>query len=185
VANTFGDAYYSFFNPADSTATEQTLTLPLTTAQFPFSNIGPPTVTDVTLIVVLAEPLTSALATALGDGLALDGTFGPAGGTPQAVTLVAAPGTTASGAPVAGLTSGQVTLTPAAPEPLTLTVPQASLPAQETGTATASARDALAACVSRVRGLTRTHGSEGGISVPATRLVRPARSWAGSPCAPS
>jgi hypothetical protein len=35
----------------------------------------------------------------------------------------------------------------------------ASPPSQETGTTTASARNALAACLSRVRGPTRTHGS--------------------------
>ena len=147
VANTFGDAYYSFFHPADAAAADQTLTLPLTAAQFPFSNTGTPAVTDVTVFVVLAEPLTSALVAALSGGLSIDGTFGPVSSAQQAVTLVAVPGTTASGGPVAGLTSGPVTLTPGPPEPLTLTVPRASLPAvlQTTVNGQASMNGALIA----------------------------------------
>jgi hypothetical protein len=78
VRNTFGDAYYSFFNPTDNTATQQTLTLPLTNAIFPFSNLGTPTVTDLTIFVALSEPLTPALKSALA-GIAIDGTFGLTG----------------------------------------------------------------------------------------------------------
>jgi hypothetical protein len=40
IRNSFGDAYYSFFNPADTTAIQQTLSLPMTNILFPFSNLG-------------------------------------------------------------------------------------------------------------------------------------------------
>jgi hypothetical protein len=63
--NTFGDPYYSFFNPTDTAATQQALTLPLTDAMFPFSNLGTPSITDITILVVLAEPISAALASAL------------------------------------------------------------------------------------------------------------------------
>ena len=81
VRSTFGDAYYVFFNPIDSTATQQTLTLPLSSAIFPFSNLGTPTVTGVTIIVALSTPMSSALQSALESGLEVDGTFGPTGST--------------------------------------------------------------------------------------------------------
>jgi hypothetical protein len=64
--SSFGDAYYRFFNPSDAGATAQTLTLPLTRSVFPFSNLGAPSMTDVTIVIVLAQPLPKATATALG-----------------------------------------------------------------------------------------------------------------------
>jgi len=131
VRNTFGDAYYSFFNPTDTTAAEQSLTIPLTAAVFPFASTGSPVMTDVTLIVALDEPMSSGLVSALGGGIEIAGTLGPAGGgASQPVSLAAAGGTTSAGGPIAALTSGQITLpSPAAPAPLTLTVPQAGIPA--------------------------------------------------------
>ena len=81
VRSTFGDAYYRFFHPTDSTATAQTLTLPLTSSIFPFSNLGQPKMTGATIIIALSTPMSTALTTAIGSGLEIDGTFGPTGST--------------------------------------------------------------------------------------------------------
>jgi hypothetical protein len=132
VRNTFGDAYYSFFNPTDDTAKEQPLVLPLTNAVFPFSNIGTPRMKSVTVIVALTEPLSSDLKNALKT-LAINGTFGLTGSA-VAVALQAVKGpngepvTGPSGAPIAALSSGDLPLA-AAPASLTLSIPQATLPA--------------------------------------------------------
>jgi hypothetical protein len=140
VRNTFGDAYYSFFNPADTTTTNQTLTLPLTDAVFPFSNLGTPQVTDFTLLVVLAEPLTSAVSSALS-GLSIPGTFGPTvAASPPAATLNTVPGTAPGGGPIATLSSGDISIAPAAPGSYTLTIPQASLPPSLQTTVSGQAR---------------------------------------------
>jgi peptidoglycan hydrolase-like protein with peptidoglycan-binding domain len=130
VRSTFGDAYYRFFNPADSTATAQTLTLPLTSSVFPFSNLGQPKMTGATIIIALSKPMSNALTTAMGSGLEIDGTFGQTGTTtPAAVKLTPVTGTAAGGGEIAALSSGSVALaTPVAPAGFTLTVPQASVP---------------------------------------------------------
>ncbi|MEM5404426.1 neuraminidase-like domain-containing protein [Paraburkholderia unamae] len=126
--NTFGDAYYSFFNPADTTATQQTLTLPLSDSVFPYSNLGTPEVTDFTLFLVLAEPMTSAVSGALS-GMAIAGTFGPTGGaSPPAATLKTVPGTAPGGGSIATLSSGDLSIAAAAPGSYTLTIPQGSIP---------------------------------------------------------
>ena len=89
VRSTFGDAYYLFFNPTDSTATAQTLTLPLTSAVFPFSNLGTPNLTDMTIVIVLAQPLAQDTASALGG---LPWQFGPNSSlTPANVTFTQVP----------------------------------------------------------------------------------------------
>lgn len=55
--STFSSAYYTFFNPAVSTATAQTLTLPLTNVIFPFSNLGSGVkITNIAFFVALAVP---------------------------------------------------------------------------------------------------------------------------------
>jgi hypothetical protein len=128
VRNTFGDAYYNFFNPPDSTVTAQTLTVLLSSAIFPFSNLGTPSITDVTIIVALATPLSSALNSALG-ALAIDGTFGPTGNAAaEAVSLKAVSTTARDRSPIPAL-SGDVSLpTPVAPASFTLTIPQANVP---------------------------------------------------------
>jgi hypothetical protein len=98
--NTFGDAYYSFFNPTDTTATQQSLILPLTDAMFPFFNLGTPSITDVTTIMVFAEPMSHALKSALGSGLAINAGFGlTSATTPAAVVLHAVNGTAPGGRP--------------------------------------------------------------------------------------
>jgi hypothetical protein len=129
VRSTFGDAYYRFFHPADSTATAQTLTLPLTSSVFPFSNLGQPKMTGATIIIVLSRPMSTALTTAIGSGVEIDGTFGPTGSTtmPAAVKLTPVIGTAAGGGEIAALSSSNVALA-GAPAGFTLTIPQASMP---------------------------------------------------------
>jgi len=131
VRSTFGDAYYRFFNPADSTATAQTLTLPLTSPVFPFSNVGQPKMTGATILLALSRPMSTALTTALGSGLEIDGTFGPTGSTttPASVKLTPVTGTAAGGGEIAALSTGNVPVAPpVAPAGFSLTIPQASVP---------------------------------------------------------
>src|SRR5262249_40021889 len=45
--HTFGDALYKFFNPTDTTATQQVLTLLITNALFPWSNVRAPKINDI------------------------------------------------------------------------------------------------------------------------------------------
>jgi hypothetical protein len=130
VRNTFADAYYSFFNPADSTAPRQALTIPLTKTLFPFSNLGTPSIANVTVIVALAEPLSSALATALGNELAaagISGTFGLTGSAaPAAVSLKAVAGATPGGGKIAALSSGDISIN-GLPASVSLIIPQTGL----------------------------------------------------------
>ena len=126
VRNTFGDAYYGFFNPTDTTATQQTLTVPLTNAIFPFSNLGAPGVTNVTVIMALAEPMPA------GAGpLSVSGTFGLTGAASQdAVSLLPQTGApSAAGSPIVAF-SGAAALSQAAPASMTLTIPPAGIPPQ-------------------------------------------------------
>lgn len=134
--NTFGDAYYAFFNPANLAATQQSLTLPISAQLFPFSNLGVPAITSITLLVVLAEPLAAAVNALLGGGVALDGTLGIVGGAaPVNVVLHAAAGVAADGTPIAGLSSGDVALALTVPAPaappasISWVLPQGSVPA--------------------------------------------------------
>jgi hypothetical protein len=135
VRNTFGDAYYSFFNPTDSTAAQQSLTLPLTDALFPFSNLGTPLITDISLIAMLAEPLTSATTAALGAGISMKGTFDlTSNSTPAAITFDSVTDVTTGAAALS--TTGSVTapsapptsFTATNPASFTLIIPQANVP---------------------------------------------------------
>src|SRR5258708_28582836 len=89
VRNTFGNAYYTFFNPVDTTATQQTLTLQLTNVIFPFSNFGSggAKIESINFYVVLSIPAA---------GNAIDASFNPTGGTPTpgSLPLLPAPGQT-------------------------------------------------------------------------------------------
>lgn len=117
---TFGDAYYTFLNPAAG-ATQQVLTLPLTTSQFPFSNLGAPNLGSVSLYLTLAVPPTSPIA--------LPASFGPSGGTQAAVSLAL----TAPSASISMLSAVGVPLPSSPPnllpQTLALTVPTATIPA--------------------------------------------------------
>jgi hypothetical protein len=128
--DTFGDAYYAFFNPANTATTALTLTLPFSNALFPYSGLGTPQVTDVTVIMAFTEPLSKDLASTITSNVSLGATFGPTSSTtPLAITLAPVSATgAADGGPVAALSSGVVTLAAAAPGPLTLTLPLASIP---------------------------------------------------------
>jgi hypothetical protein len=121
--NTFSDSYYSFFNPADSTATQQTLTLPLTDNVFPFSNLGSGGVEIQTIAVYLALSVAAA-------GNTMAASLGPTGGSSTPLTLAPSTAQTTAGDPVAALTA-TATLSPAltTPQSLALSIPSASLPA--------------------------------------------------------
>ena len=136
VRNTFSNALYAFFNPANITATQQQLTLPLLANVFPFSNLGTPFVTDVTMYVAFMQPMSSALKSALS-GIAMDGTFGPtASATPASIVLkpvTSVPGgggaeTAPGGGPVAALFADAPMAAPIPLGSFTLTIPQTSLP---------------------------------------------------------
>jgi hypothetical protein len=97
VRNTFGDAYSSFFNPPDTTATQLTLTLPMTNVLFPFSNLGNGLVKieSMTYGVVLSVP-------AAGNNIAASFTIG--GGAPESLAFSPAPGQTTAGNALEALT---------------------------------------------------------------------------------
>jgi hypothetical protein len=127
VRNTFGDAYYTFFNPPNTSATEQTLTLPLTNVVFPFSNLGSGMVKveGMTYYIVLSVPAT-------GNNIAASFSIG--GGSPEALALAPAPGQTTAGNALDALT-GSPAPSPSAssqvamPQSFVVTVPGASVPA--------------------------------------------------------
>ena len=94
VKNTFSDAYYMFFNPPNSTATEQSLTVPLQADVLPFSNLGNPLINSLALYFVLeqAPPPETQIAA----------TFGPTGGAgiPISIAQVQAAQTTSTSPPI-------------------------------------------------------------------------------------
>jgi Tc toxin complex TcA C-terminal TcB-binding domain/Neuraminidase-like domain/Salmonella virulence plasmid 28.1kDa A protein len=142
VRTAFPSYYYSFFNPSDATATQQTLTLPLTTQVFPYSNLGTPTITDITAIMALETPLSPAEKAALS-GMAIQGTFGPATGATQNVTF--GPATAPDGGVVAALTTSDVQVAVGtATGAFVLTIPSANIPPtlQAAGTSPATFNDA-------------------------------------------
>jgi hypothetical protein len=121
--NTFSDSYYSFFNPSDSTATQQILTLPLSDNVFPFSNLGNGGVEIQSIAVYVALSVPSA-------GNTITASFGPTGGSSTALALAPSSAQTTAGNPVAALTA-TATLSPAAttPQSFALSIPSASIPA--------------------------------------------------------
>jgi hypothetical protein len=117
VRNTFGDAYYSLFNPTDTTSPQQALVLPLTSAIFPYSNLGTPNISAFAMYFMLTQQPAA--------GTAVSGTFGPTGSTgpAAAVSFPAVPQTTSAGTPVAAL-GATVPVSPSVtPQSFTLTVP--------------------------------------------------------------
>jgi len=119
VRNTFGDDYFTFFNPTDPTSTTQTLALPLTEALFPFSNLGAPKLQSISVLVMPTTPQPI--------GTTLASTFGPsAPGSALPVITVA----DSSGNPVAAMSSAELAFTPAvAVETLLLSLPSSGVPA--------------------------------------------------------
>ncbi len=122
VRNTFGGAYYTFFNPGVA-ATGQTLTLPLTNVIFPFSNLGSGDVTilGVNFYFVLSVPAA---------GNTIVAAFSFTGGTPESLSLGPANVQTTARNPIAALTAAATPSAPvSAPQSLLVTVPAASVPA--------------------------------------------------------
>ena len=62
VRGTFGNAYYSFFNPANATSTSQTLTLSLSSVVFPFSNLGSVQIDSLVVFVLLSTSVSTVAA---------------------------------------------------------------------------------------------------------------------------
>jgi hypothetical protein len=118
--STFSNAYYAFFNPAASTATAQTLTLPLTNVIFPFSNLGSGVeITNLAFFVALVVP-------AAGNNIAATYSIGSSPAAP--LSLTPAPGQTSAGDPINVLTAS-ISTTASAPQTLALTIPDGALPA--------------------------------------------------------
>jgi hypothetical protein len=108
VRNTFGNAYYAFFNPVDPT--QQTLTLPMTNALFPFSNFGKGGViiNSITFFVMLSPTASS---------VGISASFNPTGATPTPGSLQLS-----TSKPIAALTAAWAPA-PAVPPP-PFSVPQ-------------------------------------------------------------
>ena len=118
--STFSGAYYAFLNPAASNATAQTLTLPLTDAIFPFSNLGGGVkITSVAFFVALNVP-------AAGNTIAA--TYSIDNSAPASVSLAPAPGQTSAGNPIDALTA-LISIAALAPQRVALTIADSALPA--------------------------------------------------------
>lgn len=120
VRNSFANAWYAFFNPADSGATQQSLVLPLAANVFPFSNLGTTSVTDISLYMVLAA--------APAAGTTIPSTFGPSGGAGSAISLIQLPGNTNASTPIAALGADAGLGAPTPPGSFTLAVQEAAVP---------------------------------------------------------
>jgi hypothetical protein len=126
--STFGNAYYTFFNPPVAAATEQTLTLPMSNILFPYSNLGSGVkISSFVFYVPLSVPA-AGIMTASTFGVASDASTAPLSLAPSSVTL-------GDGTPVAALTgtappgTAPFTTPLSAPQSFDLTVPFASVPA--------------------------------------------------------
>jgi hypothetical protein len=126
--STFGNAYYTFFNPAVAAATEQTLTLPLTNILFTYSNLGSGVkISSVAFHVPLSVPAGTNKIAAAFDVTNVT--------SPAALSLAPSSLTRGDGTPVAALTGtappgiAPFTTPLSAPQSFDLTVPSASVPA--------------------------------------------------------
>jgi hypothetical protein len=119
VKNTFDYALYSFLHPTDTTAPQQVLTLPISDAVFPFTNLASPKIGNIRVIF--------ALASRPAGGTSIATTFGPTAGTLAALSLtdVLPPGWTGTPA----ILWGSAPVAPAIePQAFTLALPAASVP---------------------------------------------------------
>jgi hypothetical protein len=113
VRGTFEDAYDEFFHPMGEGATEQTLSLPLRAALFPYSNLGSPQISNVQVYFVSSvQPSSGMMAT-----------FGPDGGAAASIPFVAGPGAGSS-----WTLKGDAPLPAAPPGLFTLVLPVANVP---------------------------------------------------------
>jgi Tc toxin complex TcA C-terminal TcB-binding domain/Neuraminidase-like domain/Putative peptidoglycan binding domain len=118
VHNTFSNAYYAFFNPRDPTATLQTLTVPLASAVFPFSNLGAPQIAAAEVFFALAPQLATKMS-----GISISGECQAATASASAaVAFTPVSGTMGDGVTQIAALSGALTLPPK-PGAFTLTVP--------------------------------------------------------------
>jgi hypothetical protein len=122
VRNTFGDNYYTFFNPPNSAAGVQTLTLPLSPGVFPYSNLGSVSIQSVTFYVLLSAGV------AAND---ISASFNPASAPVLALNVSSL--STAAGSAVNALTASTTFNPLLPPQSFVLTVPavggQNALPA--------------------------------------------------------
>ncbi len=119
VKSTFGDALYGFFNPTNTTATQQVLTLPITNAIFPWSNIRSPQIKDIFVFLALTQ------VPAAGTNIAAS--FGPTSGAASALSLTTALPAGWSGTP--SVLCGDFPInSPLGPQSFTLTMQTAGLP---------------------------------------------------------
>ncbi len=121
VRNSFGSAYYQFFKPSDSTATQQDLVLPVLANVLPFSNLGTASLTDIGVYF--------ALTSAPAPGTSIAANFGPSAGAVAAMSLVPVPGTTGAGTAISAIGADAGLAAPVTPQSFTLSVPEASVPA--------------------------------------------------------
>jgi hypothetical protein len=140
VRNTFGNAYYTFFNPPVASATEQTLTLPMPNVLFPYSNLGRGIkITGIAFYFALSVPAAENTISAL---------FGVTGaGNPGPLSLAPSTLKAADGSDVAALTGSFGPSTLAAPQSFDLTLP-------------ASGTNVPAALATTVNGITRLDPSK-------------------------
>jgi hypothetical protein len=125
VKSTFGDALYSFFNPTDTTATQQNLVLPMTNAIFPWSNIRSPQIKEIFTFFTLSQPPAA--------GTDIPAAFGPTGGVSGALALTTALPPNWTGP--ANMLSGDFLVNPPlAPQSFTLSVQTGRLPPSLTKT---------------------------------------------------
>jgi hypothetical protein len=119
--NTFSGAWYAFLNPGEQ-ATEQTLTLPLTTDVFPYTNLGNGTAK------IQAMALYAVLSVAADGNTIAAGLTGAGPDRPISLTPMQDP--TTSGDPAMALSATGITFAPAlaAPQTLNLTIPLADIP---------------------------------------------------------
>jgi len=127
VRHTFGDAWYALFNPVP-TAAEQTLTLPLANAVFPFSNLGTEGVTIDALTFNFCLSVPAA-------GNTMTANFAVAGAALPSLTLTPAQGTSSDGSAINVLTGSSSPNLPS-PQTFTLTIPVANVPKGPNGLAT-------------------------------------------------
>jgi hypothetical protein len=120
--NSFGNAYFTFFNPPVTTATTQTLTLPMPSVLFPYSNLGSgAAIASIDFHVVLSVP-------AAGDTIAT--TFGLTNSAnPLPLSLSPSTLKAADGSNVAALTGSAAVASLPSPQSFDLTVPSTAVPA--------------------------------------------------------
>ena len=121
VRNTFSNEYYAFFNPSAVTSALQTLSLPLTEAVFPYSNLGTVTIADIVVVMMVNK--------APAAGTSIASSFGPVTAPLNTLPITAAAGTTSAGLPIKALSADASLASALPPGVFSLVVPESSVPA--------------------------------------------------------